>query len=443
MKQFRAHLIVRTLLIVGGKEMRKLLSILSLVALLAMASAQGTRAQNAPTWMIQRAERQVIVDDIVHYQFVVAIGPGQYDKIRIHRVVRESHPFQPAQLSQAVMFVSGEPTYFTLYLEPSISKATPRDHAIAIYLAKNDIDVWGMDYRWALVPEDTTDFSFMEGWGAKTDVADSQIALSIARRLRGGLFQPSGPLYLAGLSYGAQITYAVAANDTQRPPALRNVKGIIPMDYGVLFNDADYQAENCGYLPGILSGPIYSDNRAYWQIGQLALSNPNDISPFDPTGTYTNYQFALGVGAWPNESIAWHFVGGWFDQNGTPYDLRYTAPRLWLDLLIHNEPPYYPTLIDYETGSVVCAGKVADDSYAGHLGEVKVPILYVGAAGGIGRYGEYTTTVTASKDVTIHIVQVQPDDQRMVDYGHGDLLTARDAQFLVWERILSWLKAHR
>ncbi|HXY00553.1 MAG TPA: hypothetical protein VEI54_06505 [Candidatus Limnocylindrales bacterium] len=423
--------------------MRRVIGIVFVIALTLMGTMQVAKAQTGPLWTIQKAERQVLVDDIAHYQFVVAVGPGQYDKIRVHRVVRETQPYQPERLSQAILFVAGEPTYFTLYLEPTISKATPRDHAIAIYLAKNGIDVWGMDYRWALVPEDTTDFNFMKEWGAKTDVEDTQTALTIARWIRGGPFGPEGPLYLAGLSYGAQITYAVAANDTQRPAKLRNVKGIVPMDYGVLFNDADYQAENCGYLPDILSGPIYSDNRVYWQIGQLALSNPNDLSPFDDTQTYTNYQFALGVGAWPNESIAWHFVGGWFDQNGTPYDLRYTTPRLFLDLLIHNEPPYYPTLIDYETGSVVCAGKVADDSYAGHLGEVKVPILYVGAAGGIGRYGEYTTTVTASKDVTIHIVQVQPDDMRAVDYGHADLLTARDADSLVWQPILNWLKAHR
>ena len=422
--------------------MRRLLGLVFSVALLLIGSAQGTRAQNAPHWKLERAERQVLVDDIAYYQFVVAVGPGQYDKIRVHRVVKERGPHQPAQLSQAVLFVPGEPTYFaSLYIEPLISKAIPRDHAIAIYLAKNDIDVWGMDYRWALVPEDTTDFSFMKGWGAKTDVEDTQIALSIARWTRGSPFEPAGPLYLAGLSYGAQITYAVAANDTQRSPKLRNVKGIIPMDYGVVFNDADYQAENCQYLVDMIGGPIYVDNRSMWQMGQLALSNPTDPSPFDPD--YNNYQFALGVGTWPDETINWHFVGGWFDQNGTPYDLRYTAPRLWLDLLIRNIAPYYPSQIDYDTGVVVCAGQVADDSYAGHLGEVKVPTLYVGAAGGIGRYGEYTPTLTASKDVTIHIVQVQPDDQRMVDYGHADLLTARDAEYLVWQPILAWLKTHR
>jgi hypothetical protein len=54
-----------------------------------------------------------------------------------------------------------------------ISDVPARDRAIAIYLAKNDIDVWGMDYRWALVPEDTTDFRFMKKWGTLRDVEDA------------------------------------------------------------------------------------------------------------------------------------------------------------------------------------------------------------------------------------------------------------------------------
>ena len=28
-------------------------------------------------------------------------------------------------------------------------------------------------------------------------------------------------------------------------------------------------------------------------------------------------------------------------------------------------------------------------------------------------------------------------------YGHADLLTARDAKYLVWQPILEWIKAHR
>ena len=426
--------------------MHRLLTIVFSVALLLVGSAQGTLAQKALPWTIQRVERQVLVDDIAHYQFVVAVGPGQHDKIRIHRVVKENHPFQPARLSEAVMFFAGEPTYFSLYVAPLESKAVPRDHAIAIYLAKNDIDVWGMDYRWGLVPESTTDFSFMRTWGMTTDVSDAQVALTIARAMRGGPFEPAGPLFLAGLSYGAQITYAIAANDAQHPPKLQNVKAIIPMDEGLVYVDPAIQAEGCDYLSyarGLIASGTYNyDNRSMWQMGQLAISDPHDISPFD--STLTNYQFALVVATSPeDEAMPWHFAGGYFDITGMPTGLRYTNVRLWEDLLAHNEPPYNPVFVDVEGSAVQCGKPDPDAKVADHLDEVTVPILLIQAAGGFSHSSDYTATFTTSHDVTILNVQLLSDDQQSEDFGHVDLLTGYNAEYLVWQPILHWIKTHR
>ncbi len=427
--------------------MHKLRGILFSAVLLLLGSAQGTPAQNAYPWTIQQAERRVLLDDIAYYKFVVSIGPGRYDKIAIHRVVREVHPYQPAHLSEAVMFFSGEPTYFaSLYIEPLISKATARDHAIAIYLAKNNIDVWGMDYRWGLVPESTTDFSFMKTWGMTTDVADAQVALTIARAMRGGPFEPAGPLFLAGLSYGAQITYAIAANDTQRPPKLQNVKAIIPMDEGLVYADPAIQAEGCDYLDyarGLIASGSYNyDNRSMWQMGQLAISDPHGISPFD--STLTNYQFALVVATSPEDvAMPWHFAGGYFDNTGMPTGLRYTNVRLWEDLLAHNEPPYSPVFVDVEGSAVQCGNSDPDAKVADHLNEVTIPILLIEAAGGFSHSSDYTAAYTASHDVTIRNVQLLPDAQQSEDYGHADLLTGYNAEYLVWQPILEWIKTHR
>src|SRR5271157_1287741 len=429
--------------------MHRLFTILFSAVLLLLGSAQGTLAQDAHPWTIQRVERQVLVADIAYYQFVVNVGPGRYDKIRINRVVKEVHPYQPAHLSEAVMFFSGERTYFaSLYIEPLISKATPRDHAIAIYLAKNNIDVWGMDYRWALVPESTTDFSFMRTWGMTTDVADAQVALTIARAMRGTPFEPAGPLFLAGLSYGAQITYAIAANDTQRPPKLRNVKAIIPMDEGLVYADPAIQAEGCEYLSyarGLIASGTYNyDNRPVSQMGQLAISDPHGISPFDPTQTLTNYQFALVIATAPeDEAMPWHFAGGYFDNTGMPTGLRYTNVRLFEDLLVHNEPPYNPVFVDVEGSAMQCGQPDPDAKVADHLNEVSVPILLIEAAGGFSHSSDYTATFTASHDVTIRNVQLLSDAQQSEDYGHVDLLTGYNAEYLVWQPILEWIKTRR
>jgi len=93
-----------------------------LLFVLSMTSNQAL-SQRSGSWPILHSQRQVLVDNIAYYQFVVSVGPGQFDKIRIHRVVKERAPNQPLNLAQAIIFFPGEPTYFsTLYIEPLIAE---------------------------------------------------------------------------------------------------------------------------------------------------------------------------------------------------------------------------------------------------------------------------------------------------------------------------------
>ncbi len=425
--------------------MQRKLTQYSFVLIFVLSVITAALAHDSIPWTIQRAERQVLVDNIAYYQFVVSVGPGQFDKIRIHRVVKERAPYQPLQLSQAIMFFPGEPTYFaTLYIEPLIDKGIARDRSIAIYLAEHNIDVWGMDYRWALVPEDTTNFTFMKDWGAERDARDGEIALTLARTIRGSFMQPAGPMFISGLSYGAQIDYGIASDDLLLPPTQRNVKGIIPLDNAVIFREL--QTDDCTNAAQVKatidSGTYYSDNRTMWQMGSLALSHPGGTSPFDPT--VDNYVFALEVAEYPEQpQIPWHFAGGWFDQDtGLPTGLIFTENRLWFELLKYNEPPYYPIRVDYETEAVDCGKSFPDVTFASHMSQIGVPIFLVGAIGGFGHSSDYNTTLTQSKDVQILMVQALSDKMQVSDYGHADLLTARDADTRVWQPILNWIVAH-
>lgn len=410
-----------------------------------LMTANYAVAQRGDSWSILNSQRQVLVDNIAYYQFVVSVGPGQYDKIRIHRVVKERAPYQPLNLLQAVMFFPGEPTYFaTLYIEPLIDNKIARDRSIAVYLAQHNIDVWGMDYRWALVPEDTTNFTFMKDWGAERDVQDGEIALTIARMLRSSFQQPAGPMFISGLSYGAQIDYGIASDDLLLPPARRNVKGMIPLDNAVIFKEL--RADDCTNAAQIKatidSGTYDSDNRSMSQMGALALSHPNWTSPFD--STVDNYVFALEVAEYPEQpQIPWHFAGGWFDQDtGLPTGLIFTENRLFFELLQYNEPPYYPLRLDYETTAVDCGKGFPDVTFASHMSQIRIPIFLVGAIGGFGHSSDYNTTLTQSKDVQILMVQALSDGMQASDYGHADLLTARDAEARVWQPILNWIVAH-
>ena len=62
--------------------------------------------------------------------------------------------------------------------------------------------------------------------------------------------------------------------------------------------------------------------------------------------------------------------------------------------------------------------------------------------GGFGEYGIYTTTLLGSTDVTTRVVDLQPDELRLFDYGHADLFLGTDAETLVWQPILEWIQTH-
>ena len=430
-------------------------AILCAVVFALSAPAQGNRplpatrdlladvaVRNAAPWVM---ERTVVHGDIAHYRMDVVAGPGKFDVIRLHRVVREQQPNQPIQTKDAVMLLPGNPTSFEmLYMQPSFSSVPTWDRSIAVFLAKNDIDVWGIDYGWALVPLETTNFGFMKGWDVWKDAEHARIALSIARWMRGSFWQRVDPLYVAGLSYGALIAYSVAGEDAQLPAYSRNVKAIIPLDWGVRLQEASDRAGACDMLAADLAklhaGVYQNDFGAFGkQLADLAKSAPSaKPSLLDPE--LTNYQAALLAGSSGQPPISWHFVGGYLDEHGIPTDLRYTEAPLYLDIL-GMMPPYYPTQLDADVDAMFCAG--AEVPFEDHLARITVPILYIGAAGGFGQYGDYTTTLTSSKDVTKRLVKFLAPEQRMMDFGHADMVAAKNAETLVWKPILDWIKAHR
>ncbi len=61
--------------------------------------------------------------------------------------------------------------------------------------------------------------------------------------------------------------------------------------------------------------------------------------------------------------------------------------------------------------------------------------------------GCYTTTLTASNDITTHLVQLQSPEDQAIDFGHADLFLASkpggDAETLVWQPILDWIMARQ
>ena len=100
----------------------------------------------------------------------VRLGKNEYDVVRIHRVVREKRPFRPVRTEGAIFMIHGASQDFDdIFLRPGVDKANAQNSS-PVYLASNNIDVWGIDLAWTLVPVETSDFSFMQDWGIERDV---------------------------------------------------------------------------------------------------------------------------------------------------------------------------------------------------------------------------------------------------------------------------------
>ncbi len=425
--------------------------VLVLCAALALPLQVNAGGRTQAGFELLQSDRTELGDGIAHYRFDVAMGPGKYDVVRIHRIVREARPNKPVSTRDAVMLLPGNPNSFEgIFMAPMVTGASAMDNSVVMYLAKNDIDVWGMDYGWALVPIDETDFTFMGQWGLTKDAAHAEAALSFVRSIRVGTGQGNGRLHVLGLSYGGQVAYTLVGEETVKPAGLRNVKGMIALDIGVKTSSESEFEFYCAMAEAdqalLESNPPshYANDigLSLYVLGYLASSAPEDESPY--FAPLTNWQAALFVGAetellTPGQS--WHLVGGYLDAYGIPSGLRFTDDQLWVGAMIAAFPPYYPRRIDVDTEQLLCGtSSIPSDK---HFAQITVPILHVGAKGGFGPSMYASTMLTASRDVTTITVQRLPDSDEAMDFGHVDTVLARDAETLVWRSILDWIMAHR
>ena len=367
---------------------------------------------------------------IAHYQFNVQMGEGEFDVVRIHRVVRESRPFHPIPTKGDVFMVHGaftgfEGTFLTIGMESSDINAKT---SAPFYLASKNIDVWGIDMGWTMVSNSTTDFSFMEGWGYEKDADHTRQAMSIARTVRGMTGQGFSALNLLGMSSGNTVAYAAANIETQENNmSKRHVKGIISIDNAFKVSDGD---SGCDFAQAVIdeisNGVFQNTNGQFFQtVGYLAHELPNELSPIFGDGSTTNIQAFRLIFAIDAFGFGFKFFGGDF---GTLYNSdEERATRA-----IANFSHYMPNQLWSEIDAVNCTSM--NVTFDDHIGLISVPILYVGAELGVGTAGEYTSSLTSSTDITNHIVP---------DFAHVDMLIGDNADQLVWSNLRNWLKNHR
>ncbi len=445
--------------------------LITLSGLLASPSAHAAAPPNAPFEAAIRSacvscalastespiERRLLTAEVAEYSFTVRVGAGEHDRIRLHRVVRERSPFVPRRTSRALFLAHGDALGFDAAFLSSLASPTVDDaHALPIFLAERGIDVWGIDFRWTLVPAEITDLSFLANWGIETDARDLGIGLAVARSARALGGDGFGKIHLLGWSRGGQIGYAYLNGESQLPTALRQVRGYIPTDIYLKTDVPSLRAAACLRLglalDRVAAGEVADVSGSLLAaIGSLAKAAPADASPIVPG--LSNRQAALLAGEAtfsffpPGGEVVpfYHFTGGTFDANGLPNGLVYTDESLLIEALAASAP-YQPLRELVDGDATTCESSpdftVPNVAFDDHLDDITVPILYVGAGGGFGDFGVYTTTLLGSSDVTSHIVSLVPPEARLFDIGHADIFTGTDADTLFWQPILDWVRTH-
>ena len=223
-------------------------------------------------------ERTPLVGDIVHYYAEIPIGPGFYDKVGLHRVVRESHPNRPIHTRKALFYQHGDAKNFVGCVLPGLlDPSTPLDFGFAVYLAQHDVDVWGIDQPWCFVPIEETNFEFMTDWGLQWALDNLSLGMSVARFSRAATGNGNRKMNLCGYSAGVWTGYALLNQETQIPRGQRNVGGFIPVD-GVYKTDYEYLREFfCESVPTWPTTPQFYVG--FNDLGRMALDDLR-VMPF-------------------------------------------------------------------------------------------------------------------------------------------------------------------
>lgn len=388
--------------------------------------------------------REELTGNIAHYWWTIPFGDGPHDRIRLHRVVKERHAYRPIRARKNLFALHGTPGHFEVMFLFGSQTSAPDDQSLAVFLADQDVDVWGIDQAYTLIPADETDFSSMADWGLQFDVDNLRLGMGVARLLRWFTGSGRGKMTLLGYSTGMVTGFAALNDETQLHRRARHIGAFIPVDNYYLTQEPEWNEADCANLElnaELLDAGIYAlDYGVLFQtMGNLALSDPDGISPIVPD--FNNMQMALFAGAMTGALFGFpgdlHFLGGVFEE-GMPVDLAYTPTVQYLEWL-QGFNNFNATRFDYDISSLYCPD--VDSPFDDHLHLIDVPVLFVGAGGGWGNMMDYTASLlTGADDVSVHTVSL--NSEMLLDIGHVDIFTAECAALEFWTPMYQWLVDH-
>jgi hypothetical protein len=422
-----------------------LVALLTLLATPTLTLAQTAVATGASSSTVPLVSVRKLSDDIYEFNYLLTTSVGRYHQVGVHRVVRVEDG-KPIVSHNAVFLAHGDASDFNT----DFMSGTHSPMSLPVYLARMGIDVWGIDYGWALVPLAETDFTFMKTWGLQRDIDDLEKALAFARAVRSITGSGGGRFTLLGDSLSGWTGYALLNQESQKSCAVRQVKAWIPVETIFNTNDPIGIAGACegeAALQQAVAQGIYNDSTGSADAigGTLSLTDPNGTSPFFPPDTNLQAFLVVGAATWQVVPIfppLGHYYAGTFGPsgiNGIPTRFTFTSLLRAENTYIYS-PSYEPIQLELESNAIQCGDGLP--AYSSNLSKINVPVFYVGAAGGDGRYGLYTLTLLGSGDISHHIVSFYPPSQVALDYGHADIFDATNAKDVAWSKILAWLRDH-
>lgn len=388
--------------------------------------------------------REIIVDDIAHYSIRLSVGPGEYDVIGLHRVVRESRPNVPIRTKNNLFLVHGAGKDFVgNFLDGKKSPILPDDLGFAVYLARNDVDVWGIDSRYLLVPPGLGDLGFVGEWSLETYVDDLQASVAIARFARAFTGSGFGKMALGGYSAGSIMSYVLLDRETQRPLWQRNVGAYVTIDFGLVPDTPELAARVCeDYAAAdelVQQGIVaeYDDPDGFFlTMGTLARENPDGPSPLFEG--FTNLEVLLYFTVFDDAPFTAHFWAGVFDGEGNPLSFTFSSLERVAEFWVSFQPIFQPYVLNRDNAAILCPD-IPSPSIA-NLGEIAIPVLSIEPAGGYAPDYEATLGLLSSATVERITIQQLGSQDALLDYGHVDIFTGDAAEGLWFAPTLDWVE---
>ncbi len=390
--------------------------------------------------------RAHVSGDVYHHEFVLRVGDGPNATLRLHRVVRERSPYVPRRSKNAIFMMHGDFATFATNFAPVLGTPASSTTGLATWLAERDIDVWGLDRRWTQAPFDGADLSDFDEMGLAQALGDIRVALAFARGVRVITDASLEKMTLLGFSRGGQLAYAYASDEAARPSWQRHVKGLVPVDVYVALAPEDeiFRQRFCAWSADeydlVANGAVESSNDFQIATGLGVLAGPDDPSPYPG---WTNRDVMLDLAGmtrfyYPVTPV-YHLAAPVLDESGDFAIALRESDEDVIATWFAGAPRHQSMLESADTDALVCGEAPPLDL---PLSRIRVPLFLVAAAGGYGERAIYTTTQVGSSDVTTLVVRKRAPGEEAEDYGHGDLLFARDAPTLAWAPLLSWLRSH-